>query len=266
MLNTASDRLSIRTHDNVDLGFSPAGIATRFIGYLVDGLVYLPVAYVVYQIVENILQGLYVPTGSVDADINARFIGLASSLVAVASMIIYLTLAEGLTGGRTIGKMVAGTRTVRLDGSTIGIASAFIRGFTRTVFPFDLLVGPLMIFFNPKCRRMGDILAGTMVIRERTASATLTATAPSPQVFLRVADGGSPIGGIDRLGTKELTTLRAFVARGDLHPMQRMRVATDLAIKLATLLELAPDAPERFEYPESFVERVYLQLSALHAR
>ncbi len=80
--------------------------------------------------------------------------------------LIHTASSEALTG-RTIGKMVMGLHVVRADGGTPDVSSLLIRNFLRVV---DLgLMGVPLIFivYSPLRQRIGDVAAGTMVIRDR---------------------------------------------------------------------------------------------------
>jgi hypothetical protein len=116
------------------------------------------------------------------------------------------------------------------------------------------------MFFHPQSRRLGDLVAGTVVVRERTPVTLLTATMPAP-VYLRTHDPGPGIDGLTHLGEHELSAVRTFLSRPGLAPNQRADLAGRLALRLLERMELPPGAPERMWPPELFLERLFLQLA-----
>jgi hypothetical protein len=119
--------------------------------------------------------------------------------------------------------------------------------------------GIVCMFFHPQSRRLGDLAAGTLVVRERPG------VAPPPPLFpmiLRTPDAGPAIDGVERLGVDEHAALRAFLSRDGLTAEHRQRLAAIISARLLDRLELPPTAPERQWPRELFLERLYLQLSA----
>ena len=104
----------------------------------------------------------------------------AVALVTFAfSLIGYPVAMETLTRGRTFGKMILGLRVVRDDGGPVTFRHAFARGLIGTAIEFPGLAGapltwlatfPIMLA-SPQGKRIGDHVAGTVVIHERTPSA-----------------------------------------------------------------------------------------------
>jgi len=83
----------------------------------------------------------------------------------------YFIVLEYFSGGRTIGKRVIGIRAIQDNGHSLTLLSSFIRNFLRIVdsLPTGYFLGILMIFFHSKHKRIGDLVAGTIVIHERKA-------------------------------------------------------------------------------------------------
>ena len=246
------DGFTVTTPDNVDLGFPTAGLGTRMAAAIVDHLV-LGIVYFVAIILVSVIASDWFP-GLAGESALLVMVGF-SSLVLLG----YFALSEAMTGGRTLGKMACGLRVVRSDGGAIGFSEAIVRNAARLV---DYIgIGPVLMFFHPQSRRIGDLMAGTVVVRERSAVSKMAWATPSAlPVFLRSTDPGPTITGVDRLGGRELGALRTFLSRLDLHPVQKNRVAGQLAVRLCDLLGLPPDASERSEPPENFLERLFLQL------
>ena len=241
------DVLEIRTADNVGIGYEVAGIASRFMALFIDVLI----IGVLIFISDSLILGL---VGSTVSTTAALVLGSFVSFLVVYG---YFVVAETATSGRTPGKRVMGIRVIRVDGSAPGFGDSLVRNLVR----FLDLVGPgvVSMFFHPQARRLGDLAAGTLVVRERPLN---TAVTPSPAVLLRTPDAGPAIDGIERLGTADFAAVRAFLTRWGLTLEQRQRLAALLAQRLVERLDLAGTAPERQWPPELFLERLYLQLAA----
>jgi hypothetical protein len=76
---------------------------------------------------------------------------------------------EFFSGGRTIGKKLMGIRVIQENGHSITLLSSFIRNLIRIIdsLPTAYFLGVIMIFFHSKHKRLGDLVAGTIVVHER---------------------------------------------------------------------------------------------------
>jgi len=117
----------------------------------------------------------------------------------------------------------------------------------------------VVMFWNRQSRRVGDLLAGTVVVRVRPSVSYSAAVTPPP-VMLRTPDAGPLIDGIERLGDRGLSAIRTCRARPGLEPPLRARLAHDMTSRLLDRMEVPEAAPERQWPPELFLERLYLQL------
>lgn len=81
----------------------------------------------------------------------------------------YAIVLEGFWSGQTIGKRVFGLRVIQESGVRVTWLQAFLRNLARPVdrLPFMYLVGGLASLFTHSQQRLGDLLAGTVVVRER---------------------------------------------------------------------------------------------------
>lgn len=110
---------------------------------------------------------------------------LAVTLVLVFLVLImvgYPVLFETLSRGRSLGKLAVGLRVVRVDGGPIRFRHALVRGLAGFVIDFWALgvfgaVAVIVSLCSSDGRRVGDFLAGTLVVRERVPE---SATAPVP--------------------------------------------------------------------------------------
>jgi uncharacterized RDD family membrane protein YckC len=251
--STQLDTMSVKTSDNVTLGYTVAGLGSRIVAQIIDNLVAIPLTLIAVLLVSA-LASLFVSSNQ-----GAVFAGAAAGLFASFVYFGYFLVAEAVTSGKTPGKRAMGLRVIKVDGAAVDFPAVAVRNVVRVIDVAVVLVGLLVMFFQPQTRRLGDLSAGTVVVRDR-APFTLAAAVAPPPIMLRSPDPGPAIDGLDRLGTFEHDALRVFLSRPGLSPALRASLAGDIARRLLDRLALPPNAPERLWPPELLVERVYLQL------
>jgi uncharacterized membrane protein SpoIIM required for sporulation/uncharacterized RDD family membrane protein YckC len=163
----------------------------------------------------------------------------------------YFLLFEGLNGGRTPGKRYIGIRVVMDTGHPVTFAAAAVRNLVRIVDAqpgFSYGVGVLFVFFHPQNKRLGDLAAGTIVVRDRpedlrlaAAGAAGAATAEEP------LETGPP-----ELGDDEYRLLDQLLDRLDLlQEPRRTRLIMELVRRFA------PRFPRRDPDPEVFLHQIH---------
>ncbi|MDX3190648.1 RDD family protein [Streptomyces sp. MN03-5084-2B] len=103
----------------------------------------------------------------------------------VLIMVGYPVIMETLTRGRSLGKMAVGLRVVRVDGGPIRFRHALVRGLAGFVVDFWALglfgaVAVIVSLSSSNGRRVGDFLAGTLVVRERVPAGAVHAAVAMP--------------------------------------------------------------------------------------
>jgi uncharacterized RDD family membrane protein YckC len=224
------------------------------------------------QLLDSLIVGViaFIVAVAVLAAVNATdaqdslLAGLAAAGIALFVYVGYFTICEVATGGRTPGKSAGQLRVLDISGAAPTAGQLLLRNVARIV---DVIfgLGVVVMFWNRQSRRIGDLLAGTVVVRARP-SITLSAVVTPPPVLLRTPDAGPVIDGVDRLGDRELTAIRTFLTRSGLEPPLRARLAFDMTSRLLDRMQLPASAPERQWPPELFLERLYLQLQSRSAR
>jgi uncharacterized RDD family membrane protein YckC len=134
---------------------TPAGKGIRGIEALIDLFVCLVIFYV-----EALITGNTTAVG-VGFDVTG-----VTAFVGFAVCLAYFVVCEAVLGA-TIGKLLTGLRAVRqADGAPIGWGAAVIRNLFRVIDGFAFyLVGFITICVTSKRQRLGDIVAGTIVVR-----------------------------------------------------------------------------------------------------
>jgi uncharacterized RDD family membrane protein YckC len=204
---TFQDRLEISTSEGVTVRLTIAGIGSRALAWVLDGLI----LFVALSIVG------IVGINTVDAD-SLLGLGLLS-LVALFLPMAYAIAFDVLNGGRTLGKMAAGTKVVRASGAPVGFGSAVVRALFVPVDFFLLGIGVIAMFATRRTQRIGDLAARTVVVRDRTTE---------------VLDPGAPVTDLPAgprwdVATVSNEEIRSFLARSaSLPPGRRAELARDL--------------------------------------
>jgi uncharacterized membrane protein SpoIIM required for sporulation/uncharacterized RDD family membrane protein YckC len=164
-------RLAIETPESVVIELELAGIGSRFAAAVYDVLVMLLLFLAAALVFAFVARG-----GALGAWATAVII-----LVLFLIFWGYFALCEGLMNGRTPGKKQFGLRVVMDTGHPLTLGAAVTRNLVRIVdFQLGYLVGCAFIFLHPHHKRLGDIVAGTIVVRDRPAEQRLAVTAEIP--------------------------------------------------------------------------------------
>jgi len=208
--------LELETPEHVVLDYEIAGVGSRAAAAFADWLI---VAALV------IVGALGIGTSGISRAAGRGW-SVALLILAIYAIITgYFTLYEGLRNGQTPGKRWLGIRTIRDTGHGVTFGEALARNL---LLPIDFIgmIGILMIAIHPKGRRLGDLVAGTVVVRDRPVQAQ--AAAPS----LRGAGAGEAELGAPTLSDEEFQLLRGFMARAAALPVPvRDRFAAQLAAR-----------------------------------
>ncbi|WP_369247039.1 RDD family protein [Streptomyces sp. R41] len=159
------------TGEAVALELRPAKLPSRALAVLLD----LAVAVAVYVIVTI---GLVASTASLD--------DAAQLAISIASFVLVLVggpiAVETLSHGRSLGKLACGLRVVRDDGGPIRFRHALVRGAVGVVeilMTFGI-VACIASLVSARGRRLGDVFAGTLVVRERIPVGRMPFVPPPP--------------------------------------------------------------------------------------
>jgi len=224
------DRLAIATPEGVELELTLAGLGSRAIAGGTDLLI------------KGLLIGLLIiALSALDVVALALIIPLIA-LVLVAYDIAFETLAQG----RTPGKRMSGLRVVRDSGGPVDLASSAVRNVLRLIDGIPLSYVPTIVgvLATRRNQRPGDLVAGTLVVRERMAAGTAPAVAASTYA----PPAGAASWDVSALDGEQLAMVRSFLARREgLDASARARLAQRLAEALRPRVGGADESdPERF--------------------
>ena len=169
------------------------------------------------------------------------------SLVVLAWMVVIPLLVELLSRGRSLGRMVTGTRVVRDDGGTVRFRHCLVRALLAIVEIWATWAVPALCasIVTKRGKRFGDMLAGTYVVRDRNRSSATPPLLMPPELTQWAA--GTDLRALP--GELSLTA-RTFLQRASvLTPASRHRLGMELASLVQDYVSPPPPAgthPERF--------------------
>jgi uncharacterized RDD family membrane protein YckC len=221
--------VAIETPEHIVFRYRIAGPARRLFAYLVDLIACYGTAAILCLLILFATVGAGAVSDAVDSGAQLGF-GLIL-VILFAAQWVYFVVWEATTG-RSPGKMAAGLRVVTTAGRPIGFGPAALRNVLRAAdaLPTGYAVGVGAMALSPRFQRLGDLVAGTMVIvPERPRAATLIAVWPPPHPS-ELADLPEEV----RLDAEERAALELFLRRrGTLGPARENELASMIAAPLA---------------------------------
>jgi uncharacterized RDD family membrane protein YckC len=208
------DRLAIATPEGVEVELTLAGIGSRFIAAGMDFAIQIAVVVAMALLLR--------PAG--DAGI-AVF-----TTASFAVIFFYDVLFEVLAGGRTPGKRAVGLRVVGPAGRPIAFVRSAVRNLLRIIdiLPGFYGVGMTVIFITDRNQRVGDLVAGTYVLRDRHGDLY-----PAEPALLWLDAGPAATWDTSAVSGEDVATVRSFLERRkDLRAQARQHVAAQLASRL----------------------------------
>jgi uncharacterized RDD family membrane protein YckC len=240
----------IVTPEAVLLEFATAGLGSRSLAFVVDLAIRGALVWLLL---------LGTTAGGLVLDATAAVVVAIAGVF--AALFVYPALTETIWNGRTPGKMALGLRVVTVEGAPIRFRHAAIRSALGVV---DFLVGlgalaVLSALATRNSQRLGDLAAGTIVIRERQVrgDARPVAFAPPPgwEAYTAALD-------VSRLRGDAAVLVRSFLLRvHELEPAARRRRAEELAALVAGAVDV-PLHPGTD--PEAFLVAVAAAHQARH--
>jgi uncharacterized RDD family membrane protein YckC len=187
----------VRSAEQVALHFPIAGPGTRILAYAADAVVLMliqatvvivlllttPLAQTLSEVMEPLFDQMQ--AGERPEQVVASIGMLVIAMIVIGQLLLewaYFVVSERLTGGRSFGKRLVGLRVIGDDGLPLTMRASLVRNLLRAVdlLPGSYVVGLVSIVASPKCQRLGDLAAGTIVVR-LDAGAPLDLPLESPE-------------------------------------------------------------------------------------
>jgi uncharacterized RDD family membrane protein YckC len=231
------DRVTLATPEGVALELVLAGLGSRFLARLLDSVIQ-------FAAILALGFGLGV--------VGSRHPGWLQAIVIILvflTIFAYDIVFETLNHGRTIGKQAAGIRVVGQSGEPVRFLASAIRNIARILdfLPAFYLIGTISIIATTRDQRVGDLAAGTLVMRDRFPGMA-RATAP-----VTVSPAAVVTWDVSAISPAEVQAARKFLDRRlDLTPQARNYFAVDLAHRLAPRVTGIPP----YSHPEYVLEGI----------
>ncbi|HUK82200.1 MAG TPA: RDD family protein [Verrucomicrobiae bacterium] len=258
---------TVDTPEQVQLHLELAGLGTRSIAFILDALVrYGLLVSLVVAVMLIFGLGLNWSFDSLAPSVGARVLIIGLILVYFAVEWAYFAVFEWLWNGQTPGKRAVHIRVLKDGGGPISFLDAALRNLLRPIDSSGPMCGfgILFIFFNSKHKRIGDLVARTIVVREhpKTVAEVLAppvASAPRADNPFAELIRRIPLG-----ATEHEMVVRYLQRRASLDSATRFRLAHQVAgvvIENAKAQAVGLDAPSP---PPEQCERFLEDLIAFH--
>src|SRR4030095_5824880 len=173
------DELVIETPERVELHYVLASVGNRFLAAAIDHLIQIGLIIIIILAIGALG----------DWKVFASMGVWAAAMAVLAIFAIYwgyFVIFETFWSGQTPGKRIMRLRVVREDGRPVRFFEVFVRNLLRVAIDFQPLpsyaIGVISIIFSARSKRIGDFVAGTVVIKERATEA------PSLTEIIRVSE------------------------------------------------------------------------------
>jgi uncharacterized RDD family membrane protein YckC len=219
--------ITVQTSQNIEIEYELAGVGDRIVAYLVDVLIY-GAYYFSIALLSTQLKNM------------SAWWGYAIFL----PILLYQLLCEVLLNGQSIGKKVKNIRVISLDGNQPHIGQYLIRWLFRIIDTMmsSGLVAVLTVSLTDKSQRLGDILAGTTVVR------TQRRTRIEDTVFVETQDNHQvKYPRAFELSDNDISLIKEVMNRFEKAPMENNAVLIRTAEKVKSVLDIHdPIVPEYF--------------------
>lgn len=231
-IDTAVD---VETPEHVTFRVNVAGPSRRAVAYVVDLLIRICIFFVFAMVASM-------------AGFDIEFEGWSTGVLLVVAFVLewgYYILFESLWNGQTPGKRAMSLRAVKEGGVPLTFLDVVLRNLLRGAdwLPAFNVVGLVVMAFDGRFRRLGDLVAGTMVIAESRANLG-TALMVSPPLTPAELEA---IPASVRLSGAEMSALETFLRRlGTLSPARELELADMVAPMFAHRLGVRYENAVRF--------------------
>ena len=241
------DVATVETPEQIELALPLAGVGSRALAFILDFAIQLVPIIIALVLVLAVKSISLLNTAGKDAapnDVRPSVMAAAVfSIIVFVTNFLYFTFFDLVSRGQSPGKRALKLRVVRDGGLAIDARSSLIRNLVRTVdmLPGFYVLGMVSIFLSREHKRVGDLAAGTLVIRDHGDAVGDLAELLAPRSTNLASASRSALSASDR------ALVHDFLERRDRLPQEaRTRVARQIAEQLGARYgvdpQLAPDA------------------------
>jgi uncharacterized RDD family membrane protein YckC len=238
---SSGDKLIIETPEQTVLEFPLAGIGSRSLALAIDTLLQIGVLILLGLVAGIISFEGFLPR------LGKQYVYAILIFLAFLSQFGYFAFFETIWNGRTPGKKWIHLRVITDSGRPVGAQEAILRNLMRIVdsLPSIYAVAIITSLISPQNKRVGDYLAGTVVIQEKSVQGDRSYWNPTPSTSL----AASPF---PKLNAAELQLVEAYLER---RSSLQDDVRRSMARKIADRMSRGSSAvPQSIEDPERYLE------------
>ncbi len=270
-----ADQLTIDTPEQVELRLPVASVGSRLLAIVTDSLLQGACAFVLFFVLFLVFTaspGLQHGAARMLGWSNVAQKWLFAGAILMQFLLFwgYFSLFEAFWNGQTPGKRLLKIRVIQDNGRPITLFESLARNLLRIIdmLPSIYLVGLVTMLLNQQGKRLGDLLAGTLVVHENPSfaeplrtnpSRTLIPEAPAnafqaaarnPQTGQTAGQPAIPVDALARLDAGDYRVLETFFARNldltlEVRHTMALRIARQLAGKMQWRAADAEQHPER---------------------
>lgn len=251
------NRITLQTPESVELEFTLAGIGNRAYAWLIDFIVW-SITLIVFQILWAIVSTQLIDViGSLVGSSNQVELWFRAIQLLIVFFIEvgYFVVFETIWQGQTPGKRFAKIRVICDDGRPVRLQQATLRALLRPIDIYVFCVGLFLIVFTKREKRLGDFVAGTLVVQEEQPVAS--ATFPVSKEAQSLANQLLIEADFAHMLPEDFAVIREYLQRrAVMLPEARAELSRQLAhqIKDVIVLEKVPKGVTA----NQFLEAVYL--------
>ncbi len=266
-------RHRVETPESVAFAYTVVGIGNRSLAAILDAAVLAVLNVLLLFLVAGLLSTLEEPWNALEQAAwmqeQAEWVtGLILALVILLYFLLnmgYFILFELLWNGQTPGKRWAGIRVIRQGGRPVDFLSVAVRNLVRVVdfLPLGYLVGLVVMWVDGQARRLGDLAAGTLVVKDQSPVTLERVLTASRRPHLAAdPDAGTSLAfpGIRDLRHRDYALLQESLQRFDQGTLQGQTLVR-LAQIIARRVEVEP--PQEIHASRLLLERVAQAYQAL---
>jgi uncharacterized RDD family membrane protein YckC len=252
-------RLLIRTPEGIVFSQLLAGPIIRFLAWLVDAFIVL--------VLIALLNTVLLLAATFSPDIGQALVVIAYFILSIG----YSIYCEWRWRGQTLGKRFFGLRVVDAEGLRLQLSQIVTRNLLRFVdsLPVLYFVGGMTCWLSPKCQRLGDIAANTIVIRtpkvsepdlDQLLAGKFNSLRAHPHLAARLRQRVSP--------AEAAIALMAVMRRDTFDPAGRVELFAELAAHFRGKADFPADATDGLadeQFLRNVVDVIYRAKNAVES-
>jgi uncharacterized RDD family membrane protein YckC len=226
------DKIKIITPEYIELEYDLAGLGSRFVAVAIDTLIQGGVIAVLF------LALILGSPGVMSSGVESLFKSVFSAIITVLMFIVlfgYFIFFEVLWSGQTPGKKIAQIQVLRDNGEPVKFVDVLLRNLFRMIdfLPWYYIMGIALMLVNKQRKRLGDIIAKTIVVRLKSDLAPTVLPDLKIRTDLHID--------VAKINEEEYSLIRSFIIRRDeLKPQARAALAEKISLPLMKKLEVDP--------------------------